>query len=53
MKICFNALSDITNEISHKIYQKHGWNPQDSLRKTVYVNDNVIFTSLSKKKEFY
>ncbi|KAM3749489.1 hypothetical protein ACB098_05G189100 [Castanea mollissima] len=34
MKICFNALNDITNEISNKIYQKHGWNPQDSLRKT-------------------
>ncbi|KAK7836596.1 (3S,6E)-nerolidol synthase 2, chloroplastic/mitochondrial [Quercus suber] len=38
MKICFNALSDITNEISHKIYQKHGWNPQDSLRKTWFAS---------------
>ncbi|XP_062162278.1 (3S,6E)-nerolidol synthase 1-like isoform X2 [Alnus glutinosa] len=34
MKICFKALHDITNEISYKIYQKHGWNPIDSLRKT-------------------
>ncbi|GMY37119.1 (3S,6E)-nerolidol synthase 1-like [Fagus crenata] len=34
MKICFKALYDITNEISYKIYQKHGWNPKDSLTKT-------------------
>nr|QWQ79342.1 TPS65 [Juglans sigillata] len=34
MKICLKALNDITDEISHKIYQKHGWNPVDSLRKT-------------------
>ncbi|KAG6692402.1 hypothetical protein I3842_10G112900 [Carya illinoinensis] len=34
MKICFTALNDITNQISYKIYQKHGWNPVDSLRKT-------------------
>ncbi|GLT32040.1 hypothetical protein SLA2020_242960 [Shorea laevis] len=34
MKICFKALHEITNEISHKVYQKHGWNPVDSLRKT-------------------
>ncbi|TKY71583.1 (3S,6E)-nerolidol synthase 1 [Spatholobus suberectus] len=34
MKICFKALYDLTNEISSKIYQKHGWDPTDSLRKT-------------------
>ncbi|KAG2689679.1 hypothetical protein I3760_09G149700 [Carya illinoinensis] len=34
MKICFKALYDITEEISQKIYQKHGSNPLDSLRKT-------------------
>ncbi|KAB1201253.1 (3S,6E)-nerolidol synthase 1 [Morella rubra] len=34
MKICFRALYETTNEISYKIYQKHGWNPIDSLRKT-------------------
>ncbi|KAE7995497.1 hypothetical protein FH972_000281 [Carpinus fangiana] len=33
MKICFKALYDITNEISNKIHQKHGWNPVDYLRK--------------------
>ncbi|OMO64977.1 hypothetical protein COLO4_31674 [Corchorus olitorius] len=33
MKICFKALDDITNEISHKVYKKHGWNPINSLRK--------------------
>ncbi|XP_017979007.1 PREDICTED: (3S,6E)-nerolidol synthase 1-like [Theobroma cacao] len=33
MKICFKALDDITNEISHKVYKKHGWNPVNSLRK--------------------
>ncbi|XP_034892041.1 probable rhamnogalacturonate lyase B [Populus alba] len=35
MKICFKALNNITNEISYKIYNKHGWNPADSLRKAV------------------
>ncbi|XP_062162276.1 (3S,6E)-nerolidol synthase 1 isoform X2 [Alnus glutinosa] len=34
MKMCFKALYDITNEISYKIYRKHGWNPIDYLRKT-------------------
>ncbi|PQQ08822.1 terpene synthase [Prunus yedoensis var. nudiflora] len=34
MKICFKALHDMTNEISSKVYQKHGWNPLHSLRKT-------------------
>ncbi|KAH7545848.1 hypothetical protein FEM48_Zijuj01G0137200 [Ziziphus jujuba var. spinosa] len=34
MKICFKTLNDMTNEISQKIHQKHGWNPLHSLRKT-------------------
>lgn len=34
MSFCFKALDNITNEISCKIYQKHGLNPVDSLRKT-------------------
>ncbi|KAI4299246.1 hypothetical protein L6164_032723 [Bauhinia variegata] len=34
MKICFKHLYDLTNEISLRVYQKHGWNPIDSLRKT-------------------
>ncbi|KAK9265998.1 hypothetical protein L1049_012498 [Liquidambar formosana] len=34
MKACFKALYDITNEIGYKLYEKHGWNPIDSLRKT-------------------
>ncbi|XP_054808302.1 (3S,6E)-nerolidol synthase 1-like [Prosopis cineraria] len=33
MKICFRALYDVTNEISYKVYLKHGWNPSGSLRK--------------------
>ncbi|KAB1201252.1 (3S,6E)-nerolidol synthase 1 [Morella rubra] len=32
MKICFKALYDTTNEISHWIWQKHGWNPIESIR---------------------
>ncbi|KAL6201059.1 hypothetical protein ACLB2K_024774 [Fragaria x ananassa] len=32
MKICFRALYDITNEISCKVYLKHGWNPLQSLK---------------------
>ncbi|KAG6696554.1 hypothetical protein I3842_09G153500 [Carya illinoinensis] len=34
MKICFMAPYDITEEISQKIYQKHGSNPLNSLRKS-------------------
>ncbi|XP_062087434.1 (3S,6E)-nerolidol synthase 1-like [Humulus lupulus] len=34
LKICFKALDGITNEISHVVYRKHGWNPVDSLRKS-------------------
>ncbi|XP_024028062.1 (3S,6E)-nerolidol synthase 1 [Morus notabilis] len=33
MKICFKALDNLTNEISHKVYQECGWNPSHSLRK--------------------
>ncbi|XP_058735522.1 (3S,6E)-nerolidol synthase 1-like [Vicia villosa] len=32
MKTCFKVLYDQTNEISFNIYQKHAWNPRDSLR---------------------
>ncbi|KHN45732.1 (3S,6E)-nerolidol synthase 2, chloroplastic/mitochondrial [Glycine soja] len=31
MKACFRVLYNLTNEISSKVYQKHGWNPIDSL----------------------
>ncbi|KAF5728990.1 (3S 6E)-nerolidol synthase 1-like isoform X1 [Tripterygium wilfordii] len=34
MKICFQALDGIINEISFKMYKKHGWNPVESLRKS-------------------
>ncbi|GMP72795.1 hypothetical protein CsSME_00030708 [Camellia sinensis var. sinensis] len=34
MKICFQALDDITNHIAYKVYREHGWNPIDSLRRT-------------------
>ncbi|XP_028805344.1 (3S,6E)-nerolidol synthase 1-like [Neltuma alba] len=33
MKICFKALHDLTNEISYKVYLKHGRDPSMSLRK--------------------
>ncbi|KAI9120449.1 hypothetical protein K1719_007482 [Acacia pycnantha] len=33
MKIGFKALYDLTNEISYKVYLKHGWDPSLSLRK--------------------
>ncbi|XP_048438356.1 (3S,6E)-nerolidol synthase 1-like [Pyrus x bretschneideri] len=34
MKICFKALYDITNETSHTVHKKHGWNPIESLKKS-------------------
>ncbi|OAY26031.1 probable terpene synthase 13 [Manihot esculenta] len=34
MRTCFKALDNVTNEISYKVYEQHGWNPVDSLRKT-------------------
>nr|WHL34568.1 terpene synthase 32 [Aquilegia viridiflora] len=33
MKIFLKGLYDITDEISYKILKKHGWNPNNSLRK--------------------
>ncbi|GLU23177.1 hypothetical protein SLE2022_392020 [Rubroshorea leprosula] len=43
MKICLKALYDITNEISHKVYKQHGWNPIDSLKKTVLAVQAIQF----------
>ncbi|KAL3839185.1 hypothetical protein ACJIZ3_023776 [Penstemon smallii] len=37
MKMCYRALLDTTNEIGCKIYEKHGYNPIDSI-KTTWVN---------------
>ncbi|XP_027191420.1 (3S,6E)-nerolidol synthase 1-like isoform X2 [Cicer arietinum] len=34
MKTCFRVLYDLTNEISFKVYQRHGWDPIDSLKMT-------------------
>ncbi|XP_022140146.1 (3S,6E)-nerolidol synthase 1-like [Momordica charantia] len=34
MKICFKSLYEMTNQLSCKIHQKHGWDPIDSLRKS-------------------
>ncbi|XP_010547053.1 PREDICTED: S-(+)-linalool synthase, chloroplastic-like [Tarenaya hassleriana] len=34
MRVCFEALDMVTVEISLKVYQKYGWNPMDSLRKS-------------------
>ncbi|KAG8634414.1 hypothetical protein MANES_17G030605v8 [Manihot esculenta] len=33
MRICLNALNNVINEISFKVYKCHGWNPLLSLRK--------------------
>lgn len=33
MKMCLKALHDTTDEMSHKIYTKHGCNPKTSLQK--------------------
>nr|WOZ50755.1 terpene synthase [Boswellia serrata] len=33
MRTCFMALDDITNEIGCRVYEKHGYNPVQSLRK--------------------
>ncbi|XP_027347337.1 (3S,6E)-nerolidol synthase 1-like [Abrus precatorius] len=34
MKSCFRVLYNVTNEISSKVYQKHGWDPSHSLQNT-------------------
>ncbi|XP_050371255.1 (3S,6E)-nerolidol synthase 1-like [Argentina anserina] len=34
MKTCFKALNDITNDISERVYENHGWNPIDTLRES-------------------
>ncbi|KAG8385680.1 hypothetical protein BUALT_Bualt03G0070300 [Buddleja alternifolia] len=34
MKMCYRALLDVTNEIGHKIYKRHGYDPIDSLKTT-------------------
>ncbi|XP_065877205.1 probable terpene synthase 13 [Euphorbia lathyris] len=34
MRICFQALDKITNEVSNRVYEQHGWNPIVSLRKS-------------------
>lgn len=60
MKTCYIKLYETTNEISDKVYRKHGWNPITSLRKSVnfhikvkvkmlyfkpYINVLIIFFS--------
>ena len=35
LRACFKALYDITNEFAYKVQKKHGWNPIDSLVKSV------------------
>ncbi|WCJ20360.1 (3S 6E)-nerolidol synthase 1 chloroplastic [Euphorbia peplus] len=34
MKIWFQALDKMTNEVSNRVYEQHGWNPIVSLRKS-------------------
>lgn len=43
MKVCFEALDTITTEISMNVYKSHGWNPTDSLRKSVIIIQNKIY----------
>ena len=35
MKISFKALYDTTDKICYKVYEKHGWNPLENLKKAV------------------
>ena len=50
MRICFKSLYDMTNEISSKIYKKHGWNPINSLQKSVtFLYIFLVATSLPIK----
>lgn len=35
MKTCFKALYEVTDELAYKVQIKHGWNPRDSLIKSV------------------
>ena len=50
LKICFKALNDITNEISYIVYKKHGWNPIDSLKASVYI---IYICNFSMKQTVY
>ncbi|XP_031394968.1 (3S,6E)-nerolidol synthase 1-like isoform X2 [Punica granatum] len=34
MKACFRALDDIINDVSFNVFEKHGWNPTDLIRKS-------------------
>ena len=36
MKIALNALYDITNNFAEMVNKKHGFNPIDTLKKSVY-----------------
>ncbi|KAJ9690162.1 hypothetical protein PVL29_012688 [Vitis rotundifolia] len=44
MKVCFNALNGITNEISSKVYKDYGWKPVDSLPKSWAILCNAFLT---------
>ena len=41
MKTCLKALFDTTDEMSQKIYIKHGWNPKDVIQKAVCLKFDV------------
>lgn len=45
MTMCLKALYDTTNDISSKIYNKHGWNPKVCLQKAVC---HIVISYLSK-----
>lgn len=51
MKVCFKALYDMTNEISCKVNQKHGWNPLYSLRKAVRTNQLQLVMKITSKRD--
>nr|GEU65056.1 (3S,6E)-nerolidol synthase 1-like [Tanacetum cinerariifolium] len=41
LRICIQALFDVTNEISDNIYKKHGFNPIDFLKQSVRMFDHL------------
>ncbi|XP_021726185.1 (3S,6E)-nerolidol synthase 1-like [Chenopodium quinoa] len=46
MKVCFKALLETTNDFSSKIQTKHGWNPEQFLRKLWTEQCNAFFIEL-------
>ncbi|KAI3448892.1 hypothetical protein Pfo_005557 [Paulownia fortunei] len=49
MKMCFKAIQETTQEISHIVYQEHGWNPLDTLKRSW---ENLFDAFLTEAKWF-